>query len=689
MVKYNTFFICLIAIIVGGFPLLSQASSYLWSSPTISGSHPWDAIAYSADGTKLFAADDGYVYVSSNSGATWATSTGTGQEYWQTLAVSQNGTKVVAAGDQSDIFFSTNSGSTWATSSSAGVHSWISLTSSSDGTKVAVIDFDDDQILISTDSGATWATSTSASSHSWGALAYSADGTKLYAASGDGYTYVSTNGGSTWTSSANPNGTNWFAIASSADGSRLLAGSPYGQNQHLFLFTSPNGGAAWATSTGAGSHSWHNVASSADGTKLIAAAALNSGYIYTSVDSGVTWATSTVAGQHNWQSVTISADGTKVGAVAYDGTLFLARTRFSPPSLFNLNSTVASSTYTLSYETDELATSTLAVNPQGIMQYASSTVASSTSYNFTLNNLVPCAQYQYNLDLNDAYDNATSTSEPFNTTCLANAVVATSTILNIATSTGGTLSLNTLTLSVPAGYSTTSSQSSFQAFELDAPTVLSAFPVPSNQLVNAGNIYQLSSITGTSTSLSTFSTPLTVTMTYDPSALGSTDQNSLVIYRNDGGSWQALTSCTVDTSNHTVSCPTSNFSTFAIFGATPNSGNAAPIIISGGYSFGSSFALDTSVSTLPPQTITSTSTVPFTLNLALGSVGAEVKALQIFLNTHGYIVATSGFGSPHNETDYFGPLTRKALIKFQKDYKITPAIGFFGNITRGIINKIL
>lgn len=79
---------------------------------------------------------------------------------------------------------------------------------------------------------------------------------------------------------------------------------------------------------------------------------------------------------------------------------------------------------------------------------------------------------------------------------------------------------------------------------------------------------------------------------------------------------------------------------------------------------------------------------PFTRDLKLNMIGTDVKTLQVFLNTHGFIVASSGAGSPGKETTKFGSLTKKALIKFQRAYKITPAIGYFGKITRGVVSGI-
>ncbi len=76
----------------------------------------------------------------------------------------------------------------------------------------------------------------------------------------------------------------------------------------------------------------------------------------------------------------------------------------------------------------------------------------------------------------------------------------------------------------------------------------------------------------------------------------------------------------------------------------------------------------------------------FTRSLELGAVGEDVRALQKFLNTHGSVIAASGAGSPGNETTYFGSLTQQAVISFQKSNNITPAVGFFGPITRGVVN---
>jgi len=84
--------------------------------------------------------------------------------------------------------------------------------------------------------------------------------------------------------------------------------------------------------------------------------------------------------------------------------------------------------------------------------------------------------------------------------------------------------------------------------------------------------------------------------------------------------------------------------------------------------------------------VTSAAVRAFKADLTVGSLGSEVKALQQFLNSHGYTVALTGAGSVGNETTRFGAATRAALIKYQKAKGITPAAGYFGAKTRAAIN---
>src|SRR3989338_2404386 len=73
----------------------------------------------------------------------------------------------------------------------------------------------------------------------------------------------------------------------------------------------------------------------------------------------------------------------------------------------------------------------------------------------------------------------------------------------------------------------------------------------------------------------------------------------------------------------------------------------------------------------------------FTRSLYVGvSSGADVKCLQQYLNSTSYKVAATGAGSPGSETMTFGPLTRSAVAKWQAGNSVSPAVGYFGSISR-------
>lgn len=74
----------------------------------------------------------------------------------------------------------------------------------------------------------------------------------------------------------------------------------------------------------------------------------------------------------------------------------------------------------------------------------------------------------------------------------------------------------------------------------------------------------------------------------------------------------------------------------------------------------------------------------FTRDLTVGSTGNDVKQLQVFLNSKGFVVASTGAGAPGAESTYFGIKTKAALVRFQAANGVN-ATGYFGPITRAKI----
>jgi hypothetical protein len=96
----------------------------------------------------------------------------------------------------------------------------------------------------------------------------------------------------------------------------------------------------------------------------------------------------------------------------------------------------------------------------------------------------------------------------------------------------------------------------------------------------------------------------------------------------------------------------------------------------------------------PTSTTTSLSAL-ITSNLQMGMAGPQVLALQQLLNASGFTIATSGPGSPGNETNQFGKLTREAVMRVQcsrmslcSGIESTTGYGRVGPQTRAYLQKM-
>ncbi|HYE22944.1 MAG TPA: peptidoglycan-binding protein [Candidatus Paceibacterota bacterium] len=75
-------------------------------------------------------------------------------------------------------------------------------------------------------------------------------------------------------------------------------------------------------------------------------------------------------------------------------------------------------------------------------------------------------------------------------------------------------------------------------------------------------------------------------------------------------------------------------------------------------------------------------TCSFTGNLELGYQGEEVRCLQRYLNSTGFVVATEGVGSSGQETSLYREKTVDAVRRWQTAYGVSPATGTFGPLSQ-------
>lgn len=279
-----------------------------------------------------------------------------------------------------------------------------------------------------------------------------------------------------------------------------------------------------------------------------------------------------------------------------------------------------------------------------------------------------------------------------------------------------------ISLDVPANVKS-GKEVAIQALIVSKEDVMSEISKPEGKKW-IGKSYVLSAIEDSVTEVTNFDKPVTVSIDYLNDEIGGIDPNTLRIwhYEDDIG-WRQLNSCStfIDGDGGTVTCQTASFSIFGLFGedeggsndGSQNSGDGSDGLsesqnqsnsIQGSSSGSGSYStvnLNNSTTGDSQNQVDSMENYPFKKynflkNLWMGIRDRDVLLLQKLLNENGYVVNVDGPGSPGNETDFFGPKTKEALIKFQEAYRLnilTPiglnfGTGFFGPMTRNFINSM-
>ena len=297
---------------------LTDSVGFVWRTNDFS--RNWEAVAASADGSKLVAAvSPGNIFTSTNYGVGWGLKANLlGSLNWSSVASSADGLKLVACVNGGQIYTSTDAGTNWTARTLAGVRNWTSVASSLDGTKLiaCAASAANAGVFVSTDSGANWNPGLTGNQNFTG-VASSGNGSNVVVAIQGLQIFTSTNSGITgsWTARENPRA--WTCVASSSDGSRLIAGVNSG-----FLYLSPDFGATWIPITI--SANWASVSCSADGSRMMAVA--NGGGVYVSTDNGLSWGQrgTLPTGLTIFTGAAVSGDGSTMAAVANSNPIYIS-----------------------------------------------------------------------------------------------------------------------------------------------------------------------------------------------------------------------------------------------------------------------------------------------------------------------------------------------------------------------------
>ena len=255
----------------------------------------------------------------------------------------------------------------------------------------------------------------------------------------------------------------------------------------------------------------------------------------------------------------------------------------SAPNITSVSSTPSDSGATITWTTNENASSKVdfgMTNAYGSTTSETDTSTRVTSHSVSLSSLLPCTLYHFRVKSTDSASNlATGADNNFNTTgCTGSSTFTNSNSASATTSSGGSLSLTnsnagSVTLGIPSSFAST--DATFQAKQLDKTSVIASTGSPSGFTAVGNHVYDFKAYQDATTAISSFLNPITITVTYTDADVVGLDTSTLKIYRYANSTWNLLTNCTVNTTAKTVSCTTTGFSTFVLFGQNSSSSSSS------------------------------------------------------------------------------------------------------------------
>ena len=246
------------------------------------------------------------------------------------------------------------------------------------------------------------------------------------------------------------------------------------------------------------------------------------------------------------------------------------------PTISAILTTPSDTSATIIWTTNEAASSRIDYGVTAMYNTSTSETDTSprvTSHSVNISGLTSCSTYNFRARSKDSTGNERfGTNSTFTTTgCTGSSNVSDHASVSITDEEGGEVSLmtggSTITLTVPSNFST--SDADFQILKLNKTSVLNGVGAPAGQSIT-DHVYELRALEDIGTAKTSFDNPITITLQYENGDFSPLTESSLIIYSWDGASWQALSDCSVDTTSNTITCSTTHFSTFGLFGQSSN-----------------------------------------------------------------------------------------------------------------------
>ncbi len=741
----------LAATALGGYIYTSTDSGVTWTEQTGSGVFNWADIVSSSDGAKLAATSAGYIYTSTDSGVTWTEQTGSDYYSWGAIASSSDGAKLAASRYGGYIHTSTDSGVTWTEQTAPGALNWTDIASSSDGTKL-IGTTESSYIYTSTDSGVTWTAELAAGADNWKAVAASSDWTKFIAARTSGFlsTYGILLEPEVETDTASSIHENYATLnaelVSRGSGVVTQRGFEYGLTTGYGTTKTYNGSFSegsfsFLLSLLSCNTTYHfrvyatNATSTAYGEDESFTTSACSNSNPSSILYGVDGSGSNSDSPHLFKLD--PENGTKIadiGEVGFNVTGLAVH----PLTSVMYGSTGNSGSNTRSLITVDRQTGAGTMLGQ-IKQGNNSYVMGDIAFNATgvLYGWASNSGDLFTIDINSCDGVTCNTTRvgdcPFNCGASGSGLVFgdddtlyafsqgdSDNFLVMSTITG--LPISEIPFTNPSGqnYSIASADLSEDGVIYgsrlnfgEEPADLITIDPDTATITSLGANTDMIFMDAIAFFINPVSEPtLTVSAPTSISREGATLSGEIT---DDGGesaiergfeyglttSYGETVSSSGTFDEGVFSLDISGLECNTLYHVRSYAENSAGTGNSSDLTFTTSGCSSSSSSGSVPR-YTQTPIVPvypptvpvppyfyFTKNLSQGMKNTDVKELQKYLNTHGFIVSQFGPGSPGNETEYFGLKTKAAVVRFQSAHAIKPSVGFFGPLTRAFVNKTL